>query len=213
MSKRSRASVGKQSQKKKPKYEDQVSSMHPKSAITARPDRIWSTRRTAAPGSFSQDLVFASSSLQFTLSSLNSAAEYVNLFDFYRIDKVTVHFIPRINESVPTAALSDANLFIYIDYDDSVAPVSNTTMYQQDNLIISEFNKRKSITFVPRILYDASSPTGASSVSAKPQWIDCAQQDVRHFGIKFGAQAIPPGGNTQRWDIYVDYYLSFKCAR
>lgn len=127
------------------------------------------------------------------LADLPNAAEYVALFDQYKIRKCVFTFEPcftgnDINGIVNAGPANAMSPFIgsYIrvvkDYDDSVILTSEDDYFEYDNLISFPcFGKSKKITLYLKIKLDAD---GLQDISSKPPWIDLDNINVDHFGIK-----------------------------
>lgn len=157
----------------------------------------------------------------FKLNDLPNYTEFTSLFDAYRFKGVKLEFVPiynshEINEG-PASGLDDRlgmPLMTYArDYDDANAPTSEDTMLQYATNRRLQLSTRKSIYIAsPRcaslVYKDGITPVGYSEAKAN-QWIDSANPDVLHYGLKY----FLPVENLSKIvyiRVYATYYLEFK---
>lgn len=144
----------------------------------------------------------------FRASDLPDIAEYQNMFEQYRINKVTVKIIPMATEASSAAAASgtatQSAVFFHwcLDYDDAARPTASLaginalrqrTGYKLRN-IYSGNGKPITVTFTPKVLedvYRSSISTGYKPV--KGGWIDEGYPDVPHYGLKCITESICSG--------------------
>lgn len=157
---------------------------------------------------------------EFKLSDLPNSAEFTALFDAYRIRGVKLEFVPvynshEINEG-PAATPFDRlglPLMTYArDYDDATSPANENTLLQYAaNHRINLTNKKSIYIRNPRVATTVyqSGLTAAYSEAKKNVWIDCANPDVPHYGLKY----FVPTENLSKIlyvRVYATYYLEFK---
>jgi hypothetical protein len=161
-------------------------------------------------------------SFEFSLSSLYSYSEFTTLFDKYRLDKAVVYIqminnpnsIIRTNLDPATASPWQNNNFYpkmwYIsDHDDS----STTTIAAIKERVgvkccVMKPNVVKRIVVKPACavqLYRTATTTGYGPKYG--QFIDMAQADVPHYGLKcvFDPLGLDPNGTFQfryEWKLY-----------
>jgi len=161
----------------------------------------------------------------FQLSDLPSSTEFTNLFDQYRIRKVTVTAsISRKNTPAVVAALHAATVPItpllldVVDYDDASA-LNLAGIEQYENLRITAFDGSRTVTrsFKPHIAAAAYSGTFVSYANLTDQWIDCNSPAVQHYGWKSilrGDLEGSAGGYVYgATNIYATYELEFRNVR
>lgn len=120
----------------------------------------------------------------WTFDSFTGFADFTALYDMYRIDAVEC-----IWELVQTSATAKASAIMPIvlawpDYDDATAPASLLVadqVSQMERLNLSEARPSVRRAIVPRVPLNA----GVLSVSQQKQWIDMANTNITHYGVKF----------------------------
>lgn len=159
--------------------------------------------------------------INFQLDKFNGFASYSAAFDSYRLRKVAVIFIPRVNDHTlankATATTTVvAGIFTCKDYDDSSAPSSLGEIMEYGNAMIHGPFEQFEMKLRPKIsmaAYQSGAFTGYTQAD-DTTWIDCASDDVEHYGIKWGTA--PCGGSQttfQDWDVYVKGWLEFRQNR
>lgn len=154
--------------------------------------------------------------LYFMLTQLPNYSEFTGLFDEYMIRKVVVTFINTAAHTITGAdQIAGRNppvLYSVIDYDDAATPANGDVLLQYPGCkLTSAMFKRKSWVFKPKaqqLLFGASgTPTG----SRRRTWINCANGDVPHYGIKFLLTAAPNG--LVYYSVFTRFYLAFRGVR
>lgn len=165
----------------------------------------------------------------FSLQQIANYTEYVALFDQYRINSVSITFCNRFNtcsqnESGVIQIGMPYGLF-NIDTDDSTAPTSS----EIGMAAMRECRRTKQVNFTVGRAYSIKvTPRVASTVyrtitssayaEGRPrQWLDCAQPDTPHYGLKgvirypmYGGATLP---NSYEMDVFATFSLSFKGQR
>lgn len=157
------------------------------------------------------DAFFAS---PFQLSNLADVTDFTNLYDMYKIMKVSYTLMPRGNSSdvgLLAGAGGMTRVCSVLDYDDSLAPVSFNQMVQYNNIKWTSSTKNHSRTFVPKFLREVSTGLGTTASEIATGWINCTNSTVYHRGIKVGIQA--PTSGSAVYDLVVKYTLGFKGVR
>lgn len=130
-------------------------------------------------------------SMQFQLNACQEYSDFTQLFDRYKITGVKLKFMYQANSisnntfgspSAPMPLLTYA-----FDADDAVAPPSRTSVqvkqYAREKLLNG--NRPFSVYYKPRISKLVYNNALASAyTSSKPEWIDCGNVSVPHYGIK-----------------------------
>lgn len=165
------------------------------------------------PGSFSGNAIHIplTQGWSWNLGQIVNAGEFSSLFDHYSITCIVVKFYLKIDPSAQTpGTASYPRLYYCRDYDDATAPASLNELreHQHTQVRVLFPNRPISIKLRPAVLDQVY--RGVGTVSYTPvwkQWIDMAQTDVPHYGLKW---AIDDFTNTNyRVDTETTFY--FKC--
>lgn len=164
--------------------------------------------------------------INFRLNQIPNYTELTSLYDEYRIDKVVVEFHPRASAlTTPAAAPAAGNVnqsfsniqpfLTVIDYDDSTPPGSRNDLVQYSNLLVSHYGQKVTRTFVPHVAVPVFRTGVSSGYGSKPkQWIDCANDDVPHYGLKWAFnQDTAAGADTVVYDLFVTFHLTMRGVR
>lgn len=161
-------------------------------------------------------------SAEFKLSDVVNVTDFSTLYDRYMITRVDVEFQllsnPDSATSVNTTTAAGTNfyprLWYYTDHDDAATPANLNEVKQVSRArnAVMEPNKVITVTVKPAILnqtYRTVATTGYS-----PQWniwIDMAQTDVPHYGLKWSmdTNSLTPATPGYTYTTCVKYY--FKC--
>jgi len=150
----------------------------------------------------------------FTLAQLPSFNEFTNLFDQYRVKKLTMHFIPRnstdsLDTPTTNAGTGIMRLLTAVDYDDQVIPTTESQLLQYGSAQIALLQSPKSVSWVPRV---KSTPSGAAGIVMPPaQWLDCGNPNVLHYGLKTWTDIYY--GKYTLCDVIVEAMIEFKLSR
>lgn len=161
--------------------------------------------------------------LRFTAADIPQIATFAALFDCYKISKLVVKLIPVVSQytqganSTAAVAAQPQWLSTVIDYDDFAVPTTEGELLQYQTFKQSHPNKLHKRVFTPAISMQAYK-TGGTTIAysqAKQKWLDAANTDVEHYGLK-GLINGPANSATQvqsAWKVYVTAYISFKQVR
>lgn len=155
--------------------------------------------------------------LNFKLDNVQSASDFTNLYDQYRIDKVSVKIIPLSDSATAQSSGYLPTLYWCPDYDDSVRPATESEVRQKQGVRTLRLDKPKTITInKPKALLSA--PITGTTVSAVQSngWINCSESLVIHNGLKMwfknvDLRATPTTQTAFRFEIM--YHLSFKAPQ
>jgi hypothetical protein len=163
--------------------------------------------------------------IQFKFSNCLDFSSWTTLFDQYRINKVVVEFIPVQTQAMvkqfddTTTVGAGVNLIprftSCIDLDDSVNPTDFNVVFQRPNSRTVPATEKVTYTFTPTrlgMVYRSSSQTGYVIDSDTRKFVDCAQNDVPHYGIKYVITPTSPA-NAFQYRIETKYYISLKNRR
>ncbi len=130
----------------------------------------------------------------FTLDEVINPTEFQNLYDLYCIDKVIMTLYPGYNQQnvLDNGTHSPAIpvMIWYEDRDDDVVPTGTGQFDQIQGLKRRVFTKPIKITIKPKplkqyYLNDTIQTSVAGVDMKKDQFINIAQYDCRHYGVKF----------------------------
>lgn len=149
----------------------------------------------------------------FSLSDLPSVADFTNLYDMYKINRVKVTFIPMQTQNVSLSSVNNApgyvRFFSAIDYNDDTAPTSVNQIREYETCKWTTIYKPHVRYLKPRINDSANNYT----VPGNP-WISCASPNINYFGLKVAVEAIDSTvATTMEMPVEVTYYISFKNVR
>lgn len=151
----------------------------------------------------------------FQLNDLPNPSDFTNLFDFYRICAVKLHFIPQANSN-DTGALDVLSIPVihYIaDYDDNIGFANESQALEKEGVKTRRLDKPFTYYIVPRVsneIYN-NGITTAYALNKSKQWIDSNSSSVAHFGLK--GWITTANAFTLRLKVYATYYLQFKGAQ
>lgn len=154
----------------------------------------------------------------FKLSDIPQNAVFARLFDSYRINKIVVKAYPLTNN---TATINpNYTLLSAIDLDDGNTPTKDSIIERSNCKIqpiipAGNTSQMKTWTIRPRYLtqlYEGAVGTGYGQGS-RSQWLDCADPDIPHFGLKLVFDTNPLLNTSVLWQFYTTYYVEFKSLR
>lgn len=157
----------------------------------------------------------------FKLNTLPSYTEFTNLYDSYRITKIKMHWLPRMNifsfDAYTATSTESPQLLTVVDTDDSTVPSSLDELLERETMRVHHFSKPFTITFKPKFSLAAWGGTLFTSYAegGANQWIDVLSPGVPYFGVKVGTTTYSTNnsGENPVWDIITTYYLEFKKVR
>jgi len=156
----------------------------------------------------------------FKLSDITQSLEFTRLFDSYRINNITIQCMPLTNVSIQVPGNPAYKLLWAVDLDDDNVPTL-PTMMNRSNLhvrTVSAGGGNPQQFFMkcrPRYLteiYKSAIATGYGQ-GARKQWLDCADADIPHYGIKLLFDTNPVLGLPVVWQFFVTYDIEFKSLR
>lgn len=156
----------------------------------------------------------------FNLNEMNNAAQYKELFEYYRIDKVVVTFkYKAYSYANAVSALTGVNevnpiLFFKKDHNDVSADSITVMKESMKTKEVQLTNNRPNFSIVlkPAVQAEAyHSPVSSTYVPKWGQWLSTDDGSVPHYGLKayaigFKSGSIDPG----QIQVSFKYYVSFK---
>jgi len=187
----------------------------------------WCDKDTSYPGSSGPNQILESGSNQnlaysFKLDNVVNPSDFTNLYDMYRINKITLHLEPDYDTTASGATLGNPNgrkIRVVHDYND------NNALSQEDDYL--EYSNCKSyypwsrrgikITLYPKINNTVENKDGLNaftSVSSNKVWLNIADDEVPHFGIKiFIPSGLLASENARIFKVRAKYHLSLKNSK
>lgn len=162
----------------------------------------------------------------FRLGDLPSYTEIQNMYDMYKIVGVALRIFPLFSDSntATTGSVQGMGTIIHsvVDLDDAAAPVASENgvnalreygnTYKCHNLLMTKKWSRYVRPRTVGLLVD----NGGANVQAqsnKAGWVDCAQPNIAHYGIKciietntFSAVAL-----SMSFKVEAKYYIKARC--
>lgn len=152
---------------------------------------------------------------------------YQQNWDFYSLSGVKIYFqIDSNTLSVETGDVAPRPPIMYIgpDYDDDTPPIAASSMMSRTDAKVYNFQNRQRSMFSyfikPKNTMLAQGIAGpVKTITGKHNpWIDCANLDVRHFGLKFAIVSQSGGvaaAATFQFRIlcFAKYYFMMKTRR
>lgn len=163
----------------------------------------------------------AKGAFSFNMNLVPNAAEYSALYDQYKINGVSLRFIPKTNQfqggtSGTQNALGYGQVITVLDYDDSGTPISKDALLEFGSAKVSRSNQIHKRYFKPKMLNLAFINAGTNGYSVGPaRWLDWNQSTVEHYGVKWWIDA-PTVPNTATdsssiaYDVYATFYFQCK---
>jgi hypothetical protein len=152
----------------------------------------------------------------YTISQLDQASSFNNLFDQYRIDRIDVTFFPmfRANPLASTSATLVPLIYVAVDYDDANAPASVATLREYENCTVHDDSCSFTVSFHPHVAIAAYSGAFTSFANQQSPWIDNASSGVLHYGVKWAVTGVTASQSVgQAWNVSARYYFSMRNIR
>lgn len=180
----------------------------------------------------SPDVIFQNDNLieykvgeNFRLDFAQDYGLFTAIFDQYRIVKVKTHFVPVMSEvqvkpwddtTTVTGSVNAIPMIAYvIDRDDSAAGGDYTELSNRQGAVVKKGVQPHTITFRPTrltMVYKSSSTTGYKVDRNIGDWLDCANADIPHYGLKYSFQTATPKGAYQ-YRHWTDYVIEWRARR
>lgn len=154
----------------------------------------------------------------FTLNDLPQNQEFSNLFDLYKICGVKMKFVFDKNDALSAtgAGSSLPTLYFIRDQDDGTVPANINEMIQYESCKMKRLDKPCTFYVKPKIsqmVYETAVTTAYATPKRNP-WLDCANNDVAHYGCKWAIDFNTAFGTSiGRLAIFMTYYIACKDVR
>jgi len=195
----------------------------PSRRTVANPSRVSRTRMGLKMNMLSTTRMYRNSNINYTvagwagandfrLNALPDFAEFQALFDFYKIWRVDVTFIPKYNTSDYSSGGSAYGLpTIYIceDRNSATVPATINELMSDSDCIARRFDRPIVKTCYPTLPMDGTGSNGIIDLSKRDMWVNTSYPNVIHYGIRWGLD-MPVGLGDFKVDIVYKYYIKFK---
>jgi hypothetical protein len=157
--------------------------------------------------------------------AMPSAAEFVSLFDMFKIEKIKVRMVPSINvtqtSSSAIGTIPSTGLPIVqtaVDYDDSVPPSAQGDLLQRTDVKFLRLDREIELDVTPRWSAGANEAGNVVNGAAPSRgFLETTTngQNVEHYGRKFWIERLTGSPGVQQGIIqfYVDYELTLRGPR
>lgn len=139
----------------------------------------------------------------FKLSDCENFSKYVDLYDAYKINSVTLKLEYLNNVAAAGSSGVMPTAYLAMDQDSAVAPTNIQSVQGYQGCIRKKFGadgRTLSFKFRPYISLGTQRDIGptitAHSVVQKAPWLDCLQSDVPHYAIKCWMTDLYAVGNS-----------------
>lgn len=152
--------------------------------------------------------------------SMPSTSDFTSLYDQYKILSYTIEIRPRytdrsLNAGSGTTTIAVPTIYWVYDQDDVNVPANAGEIMQHPKVRSKFLNRVVMITVKnPSITAPVYRPGVAFGYETrKAPWIDLANLDVPHLGVKYFIQATPLADYTSLFDIRVKWRFAVKNPR
>jgi hypothetical protein len=144
----------------------------------------------------------------FKLNDLTDYTKWTTLFDQYRLVKVEVMGFPINDQNQVGSGANQSELRTAVDYDNTTAFGADLLGPFGDSVRIHYSTAQWKRVLKPRIAMAAykGALTGFANMNA--QWIDSANPDVQHYGLRYYLPVST--GTVPTWRVYAKYHLEFR---
>lgn len=163
----------------------------------------------------------------FTLNDVINQSDFTNLFDQYRIRKIvatfrmsTVAVASGATTGIPNT-MSNPTLFWFKDEDDA-GIFTNDAIRERMGVRSAQLFSGKSTRVVissPRadmLTYNTSGTVTGAGIGRSKQWIDCTNNNIPHFALKFMLAGMDCRGTSSppfQVTMELKYFLDLKQVR
>lgn len=159
--------------------------------------------------------------IQFQFDQFEGFADYSTVYDTYRLRKCEVRFMPKVNQQSLTGkavatTIQVSYLLVVKDYDDSNVPSTLSELYQYNDIHIPKLFDEMTVSLRPKVSTQvyAGGITVGYAQSPDDTWLDVANNDIEHYGLKWGTSAGGASQTTfQEWYVIVTGWFEFQQPR
>jgi len=148
----------------------------------------------------------------FALSDVADYANYISVWDVFRIADIVLTMVPLTIPSAPASGPGYAFCYIAPDFDDATTPANTSAMLSYASLSFLGPSDRYSFRIQPGV--DIATTTSAAATingvfNKKSPWLDCSSPSVPHYGVK-AAVTQSTSTNLTQWCLFARYTIEFK---
>jgi len=156
----------------------------------------------------------------FQIDEIKALSEFSTMFDLYRIKYVEVIYTPSFNvNDWPTTGGGNVRPFLWVSFDpdDALAATSSAIKERGDCKLYDAFRRHRWIV-KPKPLTRLVS-AGGTTFRGGPYngWIDMADTNVPHYGLKILVQIVSTAASTSvvpfTWSVQKRYHFDCKGIR
>lgn len=160
----------------------------------------------------------AAGALTFALSSLPSSTDYTSLFDQYKITGVKLDFIPFGDTvNLPITSMTGSSslispggpLILAPDYDDATTPATASLLLEYQSCKVIPVPKRHRMYVRPKFAMEVYNGV-SSAYGARSGWLDCANSNVAHYGVKYYMNAPSVASSSFTYQVWATMYFACK---
>jgi hypothetical protein len=154
--------------------------------------------------------VVSSGALQFALSESPIATSLSGVFDTYRLEQVTLRFVPQILSFA--AGSFYPPLLTVLDYDDGTSLLATSVARAYDTVCETTFGRYVERTLRPKVATAIYSGSAFTAFAQASNWVDCANATAPWYGVKW---IVDSGTNalTAAYSIEAEFIYQFKNVR
>lgn len=155
----------------------------------------------------------------FRLEDITSVADWQNMYDAYRINKIVceVEFIQNVAAGASGQGSVLPTLYMVYDQDSAGNPPNLLTIQGQQGVkrfCVGDKGKvRFGMSIRPRSQQLLAAPSTSYGVNRPGMWLNCASSAINHFGLKFYiTDLLAAGTNVAETAVKFQftYYMSFR---
>lgn len=144
-------------------------------------------------------------------NDIRGSADFVAMFDMYRINKIVYKFQLYTDPSAQTAVNSVwPTLYWAIDHDSATTPANINELRERGNCKSRQLSPHRPVKVIFRPACQSLIFRGVTSAYAPKykQWLDMASGDVPHYGLMVGAENVGP---ANQYRMKIERILYFSC--
>lgn len=155
-------------------------------------------------------------SINLQAQMLENILDFDTLYDKYKVSGYKVTILPQQNMAVSSSNTVLPTITYAFDQDDSNVPVSQAQLLQYGNAKVRRLDKPVSFYIKPKVGVSVFSFSGAAQTVTSSKYIDWANTDVPHRGVKFWIEnmnLVGAAGLTHLYKIVIKAYLTNSQTR
>lgn len=153
--------------------------------------------------------------INYNFGMLPNSTEFSTLFDFYRINKIVVQYFLERDPGAQAAATSIIpKLYHVVDNDDNVIPSNLNELREHAKCKVTVMSPYRPVTIVWRpstLQLTFRNAVNSTFTPRWKQWIDFANTDVPHYGLKVGIDDLTNTSYVVR--VLGTFYFSCRTTR